>query len=101
MVVHDISLKILLWDSFQDEELAESRERLRCLEMMRNDADSRRAKMLEDRSLEESKKRLEDSEKRVEAHIRRLREEHDHQKYGEILDFASVRIIISCLPFHQ
>ncbi|XP_076814472.1 TBC1 domain family member 31-like [Clavelina lepadiformis] len=76
----------------KDEELAESRERLRCLEMMRNDADSRRAKMLEDRSLEESKKRLEDSEKRVEAHIRRLREEHDHQKYDQSFTADSDRM---------
>nr|XP_002130963.1 TBC1 domain family member 31 [Ciona intestinalis] len=64
----------------KEEELSTNRNRLRYLEDVRNEGDERRARMLQDRDLGESRRRIEESEKRMEEHIGRLREEHTQQQ---------------------
>uniref|UniRef100_H2YPW4 Uncharacterized protein n=1 Tax=Ciona savignyi TaxID=51511 RepID=H2YPW4_CIOSA len=63
-----------------------NRDKLRYLEEVRNDGDERRARMMEDRDLTRSRRRIEESERRMEEHVGRLREEHAQQQINRSRD---------------
>nr|CAB3266840.1 TBC1 domain family member 31 [Phallusia mammillata] len=69
----------------KESKVRQQQDRLRCLEMMRNDGDERRARMLEDRNLDESRRRIKESERRMEEHMNSLRREHERIQFENSL----------------